>query len=130
MFRGRVNMKSVSAKIENLKERVEEEVKDDLKKIATDLTTRTPVDTGAFAESFSVVPASSGGGRRKSSKGRPRNQDVGTYRGIAKANMHSDIDGLQLFENKSVSFRNRAPHASETLENKYQVFGAVKDIWR
>ena len=130
MFRGRVNMKSVSAKIENLKDRVESEVKDDLKKIATDLTTRTPVDTGAFAESFSVVPASSGGGRSKSSKGRPRNQDKGTYRAIAEANMHSDINGLQLFENKSVSFRNRAPHASEALENKYQVFGAVKDIWR
>ena len=129
MFRGRVNMKSVSAKIENLKDRVESEVKDDLKKIATDLTTRTPVDTGAFAESFSVVPASSGAGRRKSSKGRPRNQDVGTYRGIAQANMNSDIDGLQLFENKSVSFRNRAPHAGK-VELKYQVFGAVKDIRR
>lgn len=129
MFRGRVNMKSVSAKIENLKERVEEEVKDDLKKIATDLTTRTPVDTGAFAESFSVVPASSGAGRRKSSKGRPRNQDLRTYRDIAQANMNSDIDGLQLFENKSVSFRNRAPHA-KAVEDKKQVFGAVKDIWR
>ena len=129
MFRGRVNMKSVSAKIENLKERVEEEVKDDLKKIATDLTTRTPVDTGAFAESFSVVPASSGAGRRKSSKGRPKGQDLKTYRDVAKANMHSDIDGLQLFENKSVSFRNRAPHARK-VGLKYQVFGAVKDIWR
>lgn len=129
MFRGRVNEKSVSAKIENLEERVEAEVKDDLKSIARDLTTRTPVDTGAYAESFSVVPASFSGGRSKSSHGRPRNQDVGEYLGIAQANMNSDIDGLQLFENKSVSFRNRAPHAS-SVELKYQVFGAVKDIRR
>lgn len=129
MFRGRVNEKSISAKIEKLKEQTEQEIKTLLKGIAADLTTRTPVDTGAFAESFSVVPASSGGGRSKSSHGRHRNQDLGTYRSIAQSNMNSDIDRLELLENKSVSFRNRAPHAGR-VEAKYQVFGAVKDIRR
>lgn len=129
MFRMRVNEKSISTKIENLKEQTEQEIKTILKGIAEDLTTRTPVDTGAFAESFSVLPASSGGGRSKSSRGRPRNQDLGTYRAIAQSNMNSDIDRLELLENKSVSFRNRAPHASK-VEAKYQVFGAVKDIRR
>ena len=130
MFKGRINIKSVSVKIENLRERMITEVKSDLKGIATDLSTRSPVDTGAYAESFSVLPSSSGGGRRKSSKGRPKGQDKGTYRGIAEANMHSDIDKINLVDNQSLSFRNRAPHASEVIEEKYQVFSQVKDIRR
>ena len=122
----RINQKSVSAKIDKALLETEDKLKSKLVDIAEDLTTRTPVDTGAFAESFSVVPASSGGGRRKDSHGRPRGQDLPTYRSIALSNMTSDIEGLQLLENKSVSFRNRAPHA-DVVENKYQVFGAVKD---
>lgn len=122
----RVNQKSLSAKIDKALLETEDKLRVKLVDIAEDLTLRTPVDTGAFAESFSVVPASSGGGRRRDSHGRPRRQDVATYRSIALSNMTADIEGLQLLENKSVSFRNRAPHA-EVVENKYQVFGAVKD---
>jgi hypothetical protein len=122
----RVNQKSLSAKIKGLETQAEEQIKTKLVDIAEDLTLRTPVDTGAYAESFSVVPASSGGGRRRDSHGRPRRQDPGTYRSIALSNMTSDIEGLQLLENRSVSFRNRAPHA-DVVENKYQVFGAAKD---
>jgi hypothetical protein len=122
----RVNQKSLSAKITKAEMEAEDKLKSKLVDIAEDLTLRTPVDTGAFAESFSVVPASSGGGRRKDSHGRPRRQDVDTYRSIALSNMASDIEGLQLLENKSVSFRNRAPHAQQ-VEDKYQVFGAVRD---
>ena len=58
MFKGRINIKSVSVKIENLRERMVTDVKSDLKGIATDLSTRSPVDTGAYAESFSVLPSS------------------------------------------------------------------------
>ena len=90
---------------------------------------RTPVDTGAYAESFSVLPAASGGGRRESSDGRPKRQSLRLYRGIAESNMNSDIDKLEPLDGKSVAFRNRAPHASK-VETKREVFGAVKDIWR
>ena len=130
MFKFRVNEKSVSAKIENSEEFLELKAKALLEDLAKDLVTRTPVVTGAYAESFSVLPSSSGGGRRKSSKGRPKGQDKGTYRGIAEANMHSDIDKINLVDNQSLSFRNRAPHASEVIEEKYQVFSQVKDIRR
>ena len=129
LFRGNINEKSVSAKIKNLKDRLEKDVKNDLKKVAEDLIQRTPVVSGAFAESFSVVPASSGGGRSKSSKGRPKTYDTETFLGIARQNMNSDIDKLELIENRSVSFRNRAPHAA-AVEDKHQVFAAVKDIRR
>lgn len=129
MFKGRINEKSISAKIEKAMLEMEGEVKRRLVGIAEDLVTRTPVDTGAYAESFSVVPAGSGSGRMKTSRGRPRNQDLGTYRGIALQNMTADIEGLQLQANRSVSFKNRAPHAGK-VESLYHVFGAVKDINR
>lgn len=122
----RVNQKSLSAKITKAEMQAEDKLKSKLVDIAEDLTVRTPVDTGAYAESFSVVPTSSGGGRRKISDNKPGNQDVSTYRSIALSNMTSDIEGLQILENKSVSFRNRAPHAQQ-VEDKYQVFGAAKD---
>jgi len=122
----RVNQKSISAKIDKALMQAEDKLKGKLVDIAEDLTVRTPVDTGAYAESFSVVPSSSGGGRRKDSHGKPRNQDVATFRGKALSNMTSDIENLEILENKSISFRNRAPHAAK-VEEKYQVFGAAKD---
>jgi hypothetical protein len=125
-MRVRINNKSLSAKIEKLEQITEEKLKSRLVDIAEDLTKRTPVDTGAYAESFSVVPASSGAGRRRSSKGRPKNQSLEQYRSIALGNMTADINSLQLLENRSVSFRNRAPHAGR-VERKYQVFGSAKD---
>ena len=122
----RVNEKSLSAKIKGLETQAEDQIKSKLVDIAEDLAIRSPVDTGAYAESFSVVPSSSGGGRSRSSSGRPRRQDSVTYQTIALSNMTSDIERLQLLENRSVSFRNRAPHAG-AVEDKHQVFGATKD---
>lgn len=119
------NLKSVTVKVDETKEFLELNLKALLEDLAKDLVTRTPVVTGAFAESFSVVPSSSGGGRSRSSKGRPKG-DLETFRGIAESNMVGDISRLDLKETKSISFRNRAPHA-EPVEKKYEVFGAVKD---
>ena len=119
------NLKSVTVKVDEKKEFLELKAKALLEDLAKDLVTRTPVVTGAFAESFSVVPSSSGGGRSRSSKGRPKG-DLVTFREIATSNMVGDISRLDLKETKSISFRNRAPHA-EPVEKKYEVFGAVKD---
>ena len=119
------NLKSVTVKVDENKEFLELKLKALLEGLAKDLVTRTPVVTGAYAESFSVVPSSSGGGRRRSSKGRPKG-DLVTFRDIATSNMVGDISRLDLKETKSISFRNRAPHA-EPVEKKYEVFGAVKD---
>lgn len=119
------NLKSVTVKVDETKEFLELKLKALLENLAKDLVTRTPVVTGAFAESFSVLPSSSGGGRRRSSKGRPKG-DPETFLGIATSNMVGDISRLDLKETKSISFRNRAPHA-EPVEKKYEVFSAVKD---
>ena len=119
------NLKSLTVKVDNSKEYLELKLKALLENLAEDLVTRTPVVTGAYAESFSVVPSSSGGGRSRSSKGRPKG-DLETFRGIATSNMVGDISRLDLQELDSIDFRNRAPHA-EPVEEEYVVFGAVKD---
>lgn len=125
----RVNQKSISTKIKKLEEDTEDRIKMVLKDIAEDLSVRTPVDTGAYAESFSVRPSSDSGGRSRTSRGRPRNQPAEQFQGIALSNMISDINALQILDERSVRFRNRAPHADQ-VEDRHQVFGATKDRFR
>jgi hypothetical protein len=125
----RVNKSSISAKFKKAEEKIEGEFKKRLYPISEYLANRTPVDTGAFAESWSVVPASSGGGRSKTAKGRPRNQDMGSYRALAESNMSNDITALELEDNKRVSFRNRAPHRDD-VEKNFKIFGSAKDAFR
>lgn len=127
----RINEKSISTKVNKLLELAEAEAKEKLIDVAEDLTKRTPVDTGAYSESFSVSFSNDSRRRSVSSKGRPQNQDVGTYRNLALQTMASDIRGLNLLENQntSVAFRNRAPHAGQ-VERLYKVFGSAEAKYR
>lgn len=127
----RVNKKSISVKLEELRKQTVTSVTHRLESMAYDISVRSPVSSGAYAESHSVVPSSSGGGRSKSSSGKPRNQPTEVYQKIAFDNMASDINALDIenLQTSSVSFRNRAPHAGD-VEDKHQVFGAVKDKYR
>lgn len=119
----RINERSLSAKFDKLEAAYERRAKNKLKDIASELAGYAPVDTGAYAESFSVGPKT----RSRSSKGRPRNQSVAQYREIAENTMHGDIEALDLgLEFQRVPFRNRAPHA-KYIEGVYQVFGIVRD---
>lgn len=131
MIKMRVNRKSISTKVNKLLELADDKAKEKLVGVAQDLVERTPVDTGAYAESFSVRYSNDSGGRSRSSNNRPTNQSLEEFRGVALNNMTTDINSLRLTENPntSVSFRNRAPHAGQ-VEDLYQVFGAAKDINR
>lgn len=125
----RVNTNSISTKIQKLEELGEQKVKENLREMVDIIVPRIPVDTGAYAESFSVRPSSDSGGRSRTSRGRPRNQSTEEFRQIAESNMLSDIQVLDLKDNTSVRLRNRAPHATE-VENRLQIFGTLKDIVR
>lgn len=127
----RINEKSISTKIDKLLDLAEAEAKEKLIDVAEDLTKRTPVDTGAYAESFSVSYSNDSRRRSVSSKGRPQNQDIGAYRNTALQMMTADIRGLDLVNNQntSVAFRNRAPHAGP-VERKYNVFGSSEAKYR
>lgn len=125
----KINKASIKAKLDKAMEDTEEEIKGRLNNIAFSLTLRVPVDTGAYAESFSVDTSGGRSLRRVSSDGRPRNQDMASYRNTAYSLMRNDIERIKVLKSNKIQFKNGAPHATE-VEARYQVFGAAKDKFR
>lgn len=128
-MRVRNNYKSIKAKLNKALEDLGDEGKDYLKDIANTMVVRTPVVTGAFASSYSVVGSGSRSTRSVSSKGRPKTREVENYRALARDTMYSDIDGLDILKSGRVQFKNGAPHAPE-VNDKYQIFAVAKDKYR
>ena len=102
------------------------------------------VDTGAYVTSFSIGPAGFGGGRSRSSKGKPRNQNPQAMKEQGYSQLQSDISGINFVEllksgNAKFTLRNRAPHAY-AVENGgitwkryptgYSVFAKIKSEFR
>ncbi len=96
------------AQLEGLAEEKLKSTAKDIVEYAVDLS---PVDTGAYVESFSVVPRGSSNGRSRSSKGKPRNQDEIAVKQAEKARLFSEVDTLNIYENKGFTINNRSPHA-------------------
>lgn len=100
--------------------------------MAEDLVQASPVDTGAYMESFYV--SSSYDGYGSDSHGRPRRQPRGPYESIALQRMQSGIAGLR--GSTVMVFGNGAPHAAK-VEGLYAPFGIaasahsgrVKSAW-
>lgn len=121
--------KSISASIRaEIDEIVEPQIKKVLQDVAHDAVTRSPVKTGAFVTSWSIVPAGSGAGRSRSSKNKPL-ANPEAKRSEALGQLESDIAALDLTENKNTVLRNRAPHAP-SVEYKYQITTSLKDRYR
>jgi flagellar motility protein MotE (MotC chaperone) len=115
---------SLDNKIKRLEDLVEEEVKDRLEYIANYATIVSPVDTGAYINSFSFL-VGAGRPRGKSSNSRPEaNREAAINE--ARGNLYADISKLDLSQMDSVTLRNGAPHA-EAVEKKYSVFTKVRN---
>src|SRR6056297_2354580 len=54
------------------------------------------VDTGAYVTSFSLVRAGAGGGRSRTSKNKPRNQNPSQKKEEGYSQLRSDIQALNL----------------------------------
>ena len=122
---------SLDNKIEQLEDLVDEKLRDRLENIADYAISISPVDTGAYVESFSMVPAGQGGGRSKMSEARIASVKKGTasrqqFTDIARSNLYSDIERFSLETSDKVTLRNRAPH-TEAVEKKYSVFTKVRN---
>ena len=124
---------SLDNKIEQLEDLVDEKLRDRLENIADYAISISPVDTGAYVESFSMVPAGQGGGRSKMSEARIASVKKGTasrqqFTDIARSNLYSDIERFSLETSDKVTLRNRAPHARE-VEDKHgwSVFTKVRN---
>ena len=119
-----------------------EQLEDRLQFIGNYAVTVSPVDTGAYVESFSLVPAGSGGGRMKKSDVRTASVREGTaaredFASRAKENLYSDIAKMNLQQmledgNARVTLRNRSPHAIDVeygedwSRDGYKVFAKVR----
>tara|TARA_R110000823_G_C15685191_1_gene474700 strand:+ start:224 stop:658 length:435 start_codon:yes stop_codon:yes gene_type:complete len=133
--------KSLDEKMLLLNQRIEDVVKDRLFSIADKAIYLSPVDTGAYVESFSMLPVNKGGGRAKRSDARTASVWEGTanrdqFTEIARSNLYSDIEKYAIAEDDKVVLRNRSPHATD-VENGgptwrrpgYKVFTQIRNIY-
>ena len=128
---------SLQQKMAALQFKADELLKDKLEAIADYAVSISPVDTGAYVESFSILPAGSGGGRMKSSETSARksrsvkNNTASRQDFVTKAteNLLADINALNLETTDRVILRNRATHAQDVEEKwGYHIFARVKRV--
>lgn len=113
---------------------VEERLKD-ISEYAVDVS---PVDTGAYVTSFSMGKAGFGGGRKRTSAGKPRKQNPEAMKQEALSQLYTDIEALNVKQdledgNARFTLRNRAEHARAVEDGEnwqrtdgYYVFTKVK----
>lgn len=125
----RTGSKSISASIrKEIDEIAEPQVKRIIRNVAEDAIFYSPVDTGAFITSWSVVPSGSGAGRSRSSSGKPRQQSYEQKASEALQQVEADIAALDVMNTNAV-LRNRSPHAP-IVEQRKQITTRLKDRYR
>lgn len=118
-------------KMESLKGEVKERVWDKGEEIVSYAAAISPVQTGAFVESFSVVPRGSGGGRSRTSNNRPI-LSLGEKEGKKEseaARLRAEVRSVDPLEDSGFTLRNRSPH-NKVVEDNHQVFRRTKDRFR
>lgn len=116
-------------KMDQLENKVREKVWSKGEEIVSYAATISPVQTGAFVESFSVVPRGSGGGRSRSSDGRPVLADKAGKKQEEAARLRAEVRAVDPLEESGFTLRNRAPHAN-AVEARHAVFLRTKDRFR
>ena len=117
-------------KMDEIENRLKHEVYSKGEEIVSYAAAISPVKTGAYVESFSVVPKGAGGGRSYSSKNRP--DFLGSKDALKQdeaARLRSEIRSIDPLESEGFTLRNRSPH-SKDVENKHNVFLRTKDRFR
>jgi hypothetical protein len=95
--------------------------------MAEDLVQFSPVDTGAYMDSFYAGSSYGGGG--ESSRGRPRQQPWAPYAEGAIQRMSSAVAALR--GSTTIVFGNGAPHATDVeYKHGYAPFGNAASLHR
>ena len=130
----------LSQKIQAIESTVGSQVERRLVHMAEDIVRLSPVDTGAFVNSWSFKDNPSGG-RRKSSAGKPTRRNAASERGKSLNNLVNDISlalgagstrgstkvfALQVSA-AQFYFLNRAPHAAY-VDLKHGVMAQIRNI--
>jgi len=130
---------ALKAKLDLINQEIDEAVELKLTNVAFDIVRLSPVDTGAFVNSWSFKD-NPGGGRAKSSHGKPKGQNKENERGRSLNNLANDIrrtfdtgsTGGSLRSNLTITagsyyFLNGSPHANK-VEMKYGIRAQIRDI--
>jgi len=118
---------SISKKLEDI---AEPAVRTYLIDLAEDAVAISPVWSGAYVKSMSIVPSGSGAGRMRQSNddymSNDNRADTGGIKQEAFSQLMSDINGLKIMESNGFVLRNRSKH-SVAVENKHHVFQKLGD---
>lgn len=125
--------KTLQQKLDKANGNIEEAIKDQLEHIANYAVAISPVDTGAYVESFSMIPAGQGGGRMKSRSVRDLSVKKGevnreTFASEARENLYGDINKFNLETSDKITLINRSTHARDVEDAYgYGVFAKVRN---
>ena len=111
--------KSFFKKIELLGQKVERVVKDKASEIIDDAVDLSPVDTGAFVESWQINPRGQTSSRARSSAGRPKLSEGSKQakREEEKARLEARVASFDMDELTGFTLTNRAPHIKQINAN-------------
>jgi hypothetical protein len=121
---------NLQKKMSKLEELVGEQIDEKMLSLGTYAVEISPVYSGAFAESWSIRPMGSGGGRSRAS--RPdKVPDVQSKKEEAKGLIAQDVAQYsdQILKSGGAVLSNKAPHARE-VDAKYATVARVKDRFR
>ena len=126
----RINQASLNRNRKKLRSFIEDRLEDTLVNIGTYAVQISPVYSGAFAESWSIRPIGSGGGRSRQSRPE-RVSDAQAKKEEAKGNIRSDAATYseQILEQGGAELNNRAPHAKD-VDAKYATIATVRNKFR
>lgn len=111
--------KSFFSKIKLLEEKVEVGIKKKASEIVDDAVDLSPVDTGAFVESWQINPRGDRSRRARSSENRPRLPEASKQqkRDQEKARLNSRVASFEMKSLDGFTVTNTAPHNDGIEEN-------------
>jgi hypothetical protein len=111
--------KSFFKKFDVLEQNVEEAIKGKVSVIVSDAVDLSPVDTGAFVESWQINPSGQSSSRARSSAGRTKLPEGAkqSKREQEKARLEGRVTSFKIEDLSGLTLTNRAPHIKQMNEN-------------
>ena len=120
---------SLYKKLDGFRDEVKERVWSKGEQIVSYAASISPVQTGAYVESFSVVARGAGGGRSRTSNNKQVVVDKESKKLDEAARLRDELRAIDPLEENGFTLRNRAPHAN-AVEDQNRVFARTKDRFR
>ena len=116
-------------KLDGFRDEVKEKAWSKGEQIVSYAASISPVQTGAYVESFSVVARGAGGGRSRTSNNKQVVADKESKKLDEAARLRGEVRAIDPLEENGFTLRNRAPHAN-AVEDQHLVFARTKDRFR